>query len=126
MKSAKVMLADAAQPEYIRSNPWTSVGIAVAAGLIGFIAGKRRERGMDPSCNAARRGVARAVSDSLTSAIGRLRAARWRHAVAENDRRQRRRAAAGVPEQPPAEEIRVREVEAVLPTVMPLYQAARS
>jgi ElaB/YqjD/DUF883 family membrane-anchored ribosome-binding protein len=42
VKSAKVMLADAAQREYIRSNPWTSVGIAVAAGLvIGFIAGKR-------------------------------------------------------------------------------------
>jgi ElaB/YqjD/DUF883 family membrane-anchored ribosome-binding protein len=42
VKSAKAMLADAAQPEYIRSNPWTSVGIAVAAGLVlGFLVAKR-------------------------------------------------------------------------------------
>ena len=42
VKSAKAMLADAAQPDYIRGNPWTAVGLAVAAGLlIGFLAGKR-------------------------------------------------------------------------------------
>jgi ElaB/YqjD/DUF883 family membrane-anchored ribosome-binding protein len=42
LKSAKAALADGAQSEYIRSNPWTAVGIAVAAGLVlGFIAGKR-------------------------------------------------------------------------------------
>jgi ElaB/YqjD/DUF883 family membrane-anchored ribosome-binding protein len=42
IKSAKALLADAAQPEYIRSNPWTSVGIAAAAGLlIGFLAARR-------------------------------------------------------------------------------------
>jgi ElaB/YqjD/DUF883 family membrane-anchored ribosome-binding protein len=42
LKSAKAMLADASQPEYIRSNPWTSVGIAVAAGLVlGFLVAKR-------------------------------------------------------------------------------------
>jgi ElaB/YqjD/DUF883 family membrane-anchored ribosome-binding protein len=42
LKSAKATLADGAQSDYIRSNPWTAVGIAVAAGLVlGFIAGKR-------------------------------------------------------------------------------------
>ena len=42
VKSAKAMLADASPPEYIRGNPWTAVGIAVAAGLlVGFIAAKR-------------------------------------------------------------------------------------
>jgi ElaB/YqjD/DUF883 family membrane-anchored ribosome-binding protein len=42
VKSAKTMLAKAVQPDYIRGNPWTAVGVAVAAGLlIGFLAGKR-------------------------------------------------------------------------------------
>ena len=42
VKTAKAKLADAAQPDYIRANPWTAVGIAVAAGLlIGFIVAKR-------------------------------------------------------------------------------------
>ena len=42
LKSAKATLADAPQSDYIRSNPWTAVGIAVAAGLVlGFIVGKR-------------------------------------------------------------------------------------
>lgn len=42
VKSAKAMLADALQPDYIRGNPWTAVGIAVAVGLvIGFLAAKR-------------------------------------------------------------------------------------
>ena len=42
VKSAKAMLADALQPDYIRGNRWTAVGIAVAAGLvIGFLAAKR-------------------------------------------------------------------------------------
>jgi len=42
VKSAKAMLADAAQPDYIRDNPWTAVGIAVAAGLVlGFLVAKR-------------------------------------------------------------------------------------
>jgi ElaB/YqjD/DUF883 family membrane-anchored ribosome-binding protein len=42
VKSAKAMLADALQPDYIRGNPWTAVGMAVAAGLlIGLLAGKR-------------------------------------------------------------------------------------
>jgi ElaB/YqjD/DUF883 family membrane-anchored ribosome-binding protein len=42
LKSAKAALAEGAQSDYIRSNPWTAVGIAVAAGLVlGFIAGKR-------------------------------------------------------------------------------------
>ena len=42
VKNAKAMLADAAQPDYIRANPWTAVGIAVAAGLlIGFFVAKR-------------------------------------------------------------------------------------
>jgi ElaB/YqjD/DUF883 family membrane-anchored ribosome-binding protein len=42
VKSAKAMLADAAPPAYIRGNPWTTVGIAVAAGLlIGFLVAKR-------------------------------------------------------------------------------------
>lgn len=41
VKSAKAMLADS-PPEYIRGNPWTAVGIAVAAGLVlGFLAAKR-------------------------------------------------------------------------------------
>jgi len=42
VKSAKAMLADASQSDYIRSNPWTAVGIAVAAGLVlGLIVAKR-------------------------------------------------------------------------------------
>ena len=42
VKSAKAMLADASPPEYIRGNPWTAVGIAVAAGLLlGFLAAKQ-------------------------------------------------------------------------------------
>ena len=42
VKSAKAMLADVSPPEYIRGNPWTAVGIAVAAGLlVGFFAAKR-------------------------------------------------------------------------------------
>ena len=42
VKSAKAMLADASPPEYIRGNPWTAVGIAVAAGLLmGFLVAKR-------------------------------------------------------------------------------------
>jgi ElaB/YqjD/DUF883 family membrane-anchored ribosome-binding protein len=55
LKSAKAALADGSQPlfdrardtagaadEYVRGNPWTSVGVAVAAGLlIGFLVAKR-------------------------------------------------------------------------------------
>jgi len=44
LNGAKVMLADAAQPaeRYVRGNPWTAVGIAVAAGaLLGFLAARR-------------------------------------------------------------------------------------
>ena len=42
VKNAKAMLADASPPEYIRGNPWTAVGIAVAAGLLmGFLVAKR-------------------------------------------------------------------------------------
>ncbi len=55
LQSAKVALADASRPmldrtregaaatdEYVRANPWTAVGIAVAAGaLFGFLAGRR-------------------------------------------------------------------------------------
>ena len=55
LKSAKAALADASQPaldrtrqtaaaadQYVRGNPWTAVGVAVAAGaLIGFLAAKR-------------------------------------------------------------------------------------
>jgi ElaB/YqjD/DUF883 family membrane-anchored ribosome-binding protein len=42
VKKAKAMLAEASPPEYIRANPWSAVGIAVAAGLLlGFIAAKR-------------------------------------------------------------------------------------
>jgi ElaB/YqjD/DUF883 family membrane-anchored ribosome-binding protein len=42
LKSAKAALSEASQFEYIRANPWTAVGIAVAAGLvIGFFAAKR-------------------------------------------------------------------------------------
>ena len=55
LKSAKATLADASQPvfdrtrqtasvadDYVRGNPWTAVGVAVAAGvLIGFLAAKR-------------------------------------------------------------------------------------
>ena len=42
VKNAKAMLAKASPPEHIRANPWTAVGIAVAAGLLlGFIAAKR-------------------------------------------------------------------------------------
>jgi len=53
--NAKTMLADAAQPvlerageaagaanRYVRGNPWTAVGVAVAVGaLIGFLAARR-------------------------------------------------------------------------------------
>jgi len=55
LKSAKAALADASQPvlertretvaatdDYVRGNPWSAVGIAVAAGaLVGFLAGKK-------------------------------------------------------------------------------------
>ena len=55
LKSAKAALADASQPvldktresaaaadDYVRGNPWTAVGVAVAAGaLIGFLAARR-------------------------------------------------------------------------------------
>ena len=55
LKSAKAALADASQPafdtatetadaanDYVRGNPWTAVGVAVAAGLlIGFLTAKR-------------------------------------------------------------------------------------
>jgi len=42
VKRAKAMLGDAVQPDYIRGNPWTAVGLALAAGLlVGFLAGKR-------------------------------------------------------------------------------------
>jgi len=55
VKSAKASLADASQPlleqtretlvatnKYVRTNPWTAVGIAAALGvLFGFIAAKR-------------------------------------------------------------------------------------
>ena len=41
LKSAKATLADAS-PDYIRANPWTAVGIAVAAGVVlGLIVAKR-------------------------------------------------------------------------------------
>jgi len=55
LKSAKATLAELSQPvfdrtretaavadDYVRANPWTAVGVAVAAGvLIGFLAAKR-------------------------------------------------------------------------------------
>ena len=44
LSGAKAMLAEAAQPaeRYMRGNPWTAVGIAVAAGaLIGLLAARR-------------------------------------------------------------------------------------
>jgi ElaB/YqjD/DUF883 family membrane-anchored ribosome-binding protein len=51
LNGAKAKLADAAQPvleaagtanRYVHVNPWTAVGVAVAAGaLIGFLAAKR-------------------------------------------------------------------------------------
>jgi ElaB/YqjD/DUF883 family membrane-anchored ribosome-binding protein len=55
LKRAKATLAEASQPvfdttretaavadNYVRGNPWTAVGVAVAAGvLIGFLAAKR-------------------------------------------------------------------------------------
>jgi ElaB/YqjD/DUF883 family membrane-anchored ribosome-binding protein len=55
LKSARTALAEASQPvfdrtretaavadDYVRGNPWSAVGIAVAAGvLIGFLAAKR-------------------------------------------------------------------------------------
>jgi len=55
LRSAKAALADASQPVldrtresaaaadgYVRGNPWTAVGVAVAAGaLIGFLAARR-------------------------------------------------------------------------------------
>jgi ElaB/YqjD/DUF883 family membrane-anchored ribosome-binding protein len=55
LRSAKATLAEASQPvfdgtretaaaadDYVRGNPWTAVGVAIAAGvLIGFLAAKR-------------------------------------------------------------------------------------
>jgi ElaB/YqjD/DUF883 family membrane-anchored ribosome-binding protein len=55
LKSAKAALAEASQPvfdrttetaaaanDYVRANPWSAVGVAIAAGtLIGFLAAKR-------------------------------------------------------------------------------------
>jgi len=55
LKSAKAALADASQPvlertretvaatdDYVRGNPWSAVGIAVAAGvLIGYLSGRK-------------------------------------------------------------------------------------
>lgn len=55
LRRAKATLAEASQPvfdttretaafadDYVRGNPWTAVGVAVAAGvLIGFLAAKR-------------------------------------------------------------------------------------
>ena len=55
LKDAKAALAEASQPmvdtttetasaanDYVRANPWTAVGIAIAAGvLVGFLAAKR-------------------------------------------------------------------------------------
>ena len=55
LKSAKSALAEASQPaidstretaaaadSYVRDNPWTAVGVAIAAGaLVGFLAAKR-------------------------------------------------------------------------------------
>ena len=55
VKRAKASLADASQPlfdrtretaaiadDYVRGNPWTAVGVAIAAGvLVGFLAAKR-------------------------------------------------------------------------------------
>jgi ElaB/YqjD/DUF883 family membrane-anchored ribosome-binding protein len=55
LKGAKATLADASQPaidrtretvavanDYVRGNPWTAVGVAIAAGaLIGFLTAKR-------------------------------------------------------------------------------------
>jgi ElaB/YqjD/DUF883 family membrane-anchored ribosome-binding protein len=55
LRSAKATLADASQPmldatretaavadDYVRGNPWSAVGLAIAAGvLIGFVAAKR-------------------------------------------------------------------------------------
>ena len=55
LKRAKATLADASQPvfdrtretaadadDYVRGNPWTAVGVAIAAGVvIGFLAAKR-------------------------------------------------------------------------------------
>ncbi len=55
LKSAKASLAQASQPaldrtresaavadEYVRGNPWTAIGVAIAAGtLIGLLAAKR-------------------------------------------------------------------------------------
>ena len=55
LKSAKATLADASQPvfdktretaaaadDYVHGNPWTVIGVAIAAGvLLGFLAAKR-------------------------------------------------------------------------------------
>jgi len=55
VKHAKASLADASQPaidrtretaaaadDYVRDNPWTAIGVAIAAGaLVGFLAAKR-------------------------------------------------------------------------------------
>jgi ElaB/YqjD/DUF883 family membrane-anchored ribosome-binding protein len=51
LRRAKATLADASQPvresaaatdNYVHGNPWTAVGVAIAAGvLIGFLAAKR-------------------------------------------------------------------------------------
>jgi ElaB/YqjD/DUF883 family membrane-anchored ribosome-binding protein len=42
VKNAKALLAEASQGKYIRGNPWTAVGVAVAAGLLlGFLVARR-------------------------------------------------------------------------------------
>lgn len=55
LKNAKAALAEASQPalertretvvatnEYVRANPWSAVGVALAAGvLVGFLAGRK-------------------------------------------------------------------------------------
>jgi ElaB/YqjD/DUF883 family membrane-anchored ribosome-binding protein len=42
VKSAKALLAQASPAEYIHDNPWRSVGIAAAAGLLlGFVVARR-------------------------------------------------------------------------------------
>ena len=55
LKNARAALADASQPvfertresaaaanEYVRANPWSAVGMAIAAGMVvGFLAGRK-------------------------------------------------------------------------------------
>jgi len=55
LKSARAALADASQPvlertresaaaanQYVRANPWSAVGMAIAAGMVvGFLAGRK-------------------------------------------------------------------------------------